>query len=105
MDGCGEWGAFGRVVLPLARGPIVAAGLVIFLGIRGEFSLSSVMIQSLARMTIQAALAGLAGSGLNAGNVGMEFSAVAVTTLVAVAIYLLTQRHIFSAVTASWGEA
>ena len=105
LDGCGEWGAFRRVVLPLARGPILAAGLLIFLGIWGEFPLSSVMIQSPARMTIQPALASLAGSGLNPGNVGIEFSALALTTLVPVGIYLLTQRHIFSAVTGSWGEA
>lgn len=104
LDGCSDWGAFRRVVLPLARGPILAGGLLIFLGIWGEFPLSSVMMQAPSRMTIQPALASLAGSGLNPGDVGIEFSALALTTLVPVLIYLAAQRHIFSAVTGSWGE-
>ena len=107
MDGCHEWQAFRRVVLPLARGPLVAGGLLIWLGIWGEFPLASILISTPNLMTIQPALASLADSGesLGTGGITPELSALALTTLVPVVVFLVSQRHIFRAISGSWGES
>lgn len=106
LDGCSEIRAFWHIVLPLARGALVAGGLLVWIGIWGEFPLATVMLQSPARMTIQPALASLAASGISgaSSSISAELSALALTTVVPVIVYLVSQRWIFAAVAGSWGE-
>lgn len=106
LDGCSEVQAFRRIILPLARGALVAGGLLVWIGIWGEFPLATVMLQSPARMTIQPALASLAASGISgaSSSISPELSALALTTLLPVVVYLVSQRWVFAAVAGSWGE-
>lgn len=106
LDGCSEVQAFRRIILPLARGALVAGGLLVWIGIWGEFPLATVMLQSPSRMTIQPALASLAASGISgaSSSISPELSALALTTLLPVVVYLVSQRWVFAAVAGSWGE-
>lgn len=106
IDGCSEVQAFARIVLPLAKGALIACGLLVWLGVWGEFPLASVLVSHPGVMTIQPALASLASSGAIAGSASIipALSALFLTTAVPVAVYLVSQRSIFRAVSGGWGE-
>lgn len=106
VEGCTEVGAFRRVVLPLAVAPVTSAALLIFIGLWGEFPMAVVMIQNQQLMTIQPALTTLAGVGPGGtGSLSLELSALAVTNVVPIGVFLLVRRRIFDAIVGRLGSS
>jgi multiple sugar transport system permease protein len=98
IDGCTRVGALVRVVLPLARPGIIAAGLLCFLAAWDEFFYALIFTSSSASKTIPVALSEFVG------RYSLDFGLMAAGGLIAAAppvlIALVLQRYITSGLAA-----
>jgi len=103
IDGCGEWAAFRRVLLPLARPGLVTVAIFQFIGVWKEyffaFMLVSGDVDGGAR-TLPLGLANLSIAAQYRTDHGMLFAGLVLVTLPILAIYLLLQRQIVKGVAA-----
>jgi multiple sugar transport system permease protein len=91
IDGAGEWRIFRSVVLPLCRPILVTLALFSFLGSWNDFMWPLIVLSDNARYTLPVALANLLGE--HAQDTELMMAGAVVTTLPAVAVFLLLQRH------------
>ncbi len=101
LDGCTEWYAFWRVVVPLSVGPMITVGILTFGSVWNEFLFAVSLIQDPSKMTVQPALAALSAGATGQLTFGwaQQFSALAITTVIPLILFLLFQNRIFRAVT------
>ena len=97
IDGCGEFAAFRRVLLPLAKPGLVTVAIFQFIGVWKEyffaFMLTSGDPEGAAR-TLPLGLANLSITAQYRTDYGMLFAGIVLVTLPILAIYLFLQRHI-----------
>ncbi|MEO6874995.1 MAG: carbohydrate ABC transporter permease [Opitutaceae bacterium] len=103
IDGCGEFSAFWRVLLPLARPGLVTVAIFQFIGVWKEyffvFMLTGGDVGHGAR-TLPLGLANLSITAQYHTDYGMLFAGLVLVTLPILALYLLLQRHIVKGVAA-----
>lgn len=103
IDGCGELGAFWRVLLPLARPGLVTVAIFQFIGIWKEyffaFMLTSGDVTGGAR-TLPLGLANLSITAQYRGTYGSLFAGIVLVTLPILLVYLLLQKQIVKGVVA-----
>lgn len=103
IDGCGEFAAFWRVLLPLARPGLVTVAIFQFIGVWKEyffaFMLTGGDTANHAR-TLPMGLANLSITAQYRTDYGMLFAGLVLVTLPILALYLLLQRHIVKGVSA-----
>jgi len=103
IDGCGEWAAFHRVLLPLARPGLITVAIFQFIGVWKEyffaFMLTSGDVGGGVR-TLPLGLANLAITAQYNSNYGSLFAGIVLVTLPILIVYTLLQRHIVKGVTA-----
>ncbi len=103
IDGCGEFAAFWRVLLPLAKPGLVTVAIFQFIGVWKEyffaFMLTSGDVTGSAR-TLPLGLANLAITAQYRTNYGMLFAGLVLVTLPILVVYLLLQRQIVKGVAA-----
>ncbi len=103
IDGCGEFTAFWRVLLPLARPGLVTVAIFQFIGVWKEyffaFMLLSGDIDGGAR-TLPLGLANLSITAQYRSDYGMLFAGIVLVTIPILVIYLLLQRQIVKGVAA-----
>lgn len=103
IDGCGEFSAFWRVLLPLARPGLVTVAIFQFIGVWKEyfyaFMLLSGDVNGGAR-TLPLGLANLSISAQYRSDYGMLFAGIVLVTIPILGIYLLLQRQIVKGVAA-----
>lgn len=103
VDGAGEWAAFRRVMLPLARPGLVTVAIFQFIGIWKEYFFAFMFTSGAggeAVRTLPLGLANLAIASQYRTDYGMLFAGLTIVTLPLLAVYLLLQRHIVKGVTA-----
>jgi multiple sugar transport system permease protein len=91
IDGAGEWRIFRSVVLPLCRPILVTLALFSFLGSWNDFLWPLIVLSDGDRYTLPVALANLLGE--HAQDTELMMAGAVVTTLPAVFVFLLLQRH------------
>lgn len=103
IDGCGEFAAFWRVLLPLAKPGLVTVAIFQFIGVWKEyffaFMLTSGDVTGAAR-TLPLGLANLAITAQYRTNYGMLFAGLVLVTIPILVVYLLLQRQIVKGVAA-----
>jgi len=103
IDGCGEFTAFWRVLLPLARPGLVTVAIFQFIGVWKEyffaFMLTGGDVANRAR-TLPLGLANLSITSQFRSDYGMLFAGLVLVTLPILILYLLLQRHIVKGVSA-----
>lgn len=103
IDGCGEWAAFRRVMLPLARPGLVTVAIFQFIGVWKEyffaFMLTSGDVEGGAR-TLPLGLANLAITAQYRSDYGSLFAGIVLIALPLLVVFILLQRHIVKGVTA-----
>lgn len=103
IDGCGEFAAFWRVLLPLARPGLVTVAIFQFIGVWKEyffaFMLASGDVDGGAR-TLPLGLANLSITAQYRSDYGMLFAGIVLVTLPILVVYLLLQRQIVKGVAA-----
>ena len=103
IDGCGEFAAFWRVLLPLARPGLVTVAIFQFIGVWKEyffaFMLTSGDLDGRAH-TLPLGLANLSISAQYHSTYGRLFAGLVLVTLPILAVYLLLQRRIVQGIAA-----
>jgi ABC-type glycerol-3-phosphate transport system permease component len=103
IDGCTEFSAFWRVMLPLARPGLVTVAIFQFIGVWKEyffaFMLTGGDAEGRAR-TLPLGLANLAITSQFRTDYGMLFAGLVLVTLPILGIYILLQRQIVKGVAA-----
>jgi ABC-type glycerol-3-phosphate transport system permease component len=103
IDGCSEFAAFWRVLLPLARPGLVTVAIFQFIGVWKEyfhaFMLLGGDVDGGAR-TLPLGLANLAITAQYRSDYGMLFAGIVLVTLPILIIYLLLQRQIVKGIAA-----
>ena len=99
MDGCGEWGAFWHVVLPVTRASISAAALLVTILTWNEFFIAFIVTSS--NITFPVQVAGFLANGMNPEYGHMAAAGVLLslpTVLLAVVFHraLLSGIHAFA---------
>ena len=103
VDGCGEFAAFWKVLLPLARPGLVTVAIFQFIGIWKEyfyaFMLVSGDVVGSAR-TLPLGLANLSIAAEYRSEYGMLFAGIILVTLPILVVYALLQRQIVRGIAA-----
>jgi len=103
IDGCGEFAAFWRVLLPLARPGLVTVAIFQFIGVWKEYFFAFMLVggdlDGSAR-TLPLGLANLSITAQYRTDYGMLFAGLVLVTLPILLIYLLLQRQIVKGIAA-----
>jgi N-acetylglucosamine transport system permease protein len=94
LDGCGHWGTFLRIMLPVARPGLVSVGIFVVLGQWNQYLLPLVLQSSPDEYVLTQGLANLAVSQGYAGDWGALFAGLTISILPVLAVYLSFQRQI-----------
>lgn len=92
IDGCGEFGIFNRIVLPLCRAGIMTISIMNFVSLWNDFINPLTYITNKKMYTLPVAIAMLKSQDFF--DLGANYVAVAISTLVIVVIYLLFNAQI-----------
>jgi ABC-type glycerol-3-phosphate transport system permease component len=96
IDGCGTWGVFYRVLLPLLRPPIMLIVVFTFLWTWNDYLKPLIYLTDYNRLTIQIGLAFFRGQFSVEWHLLM--AATLVTMLPCLAIYFAAQRHLIGGI-------
>lgn len=103
IDGCGEFSAFWRVQLPLARPGLVTVAIFQFIGVWKEYFYAFMLlggdVDGNAR-TLPLGLANLSITAQYRSSYGMLFAGIVLVTVPILILYLLLQRQIVKGVAA-----
>ena len=98
IDGCGTWGIFWRVALPLVKPALATVIIFNFLTMWNEFAFALTLISEPALRTLPLALWEFRGDEQSL-NLAQTCAALAVTVLPVLILYALAQRHIIRGLT------
>ena len=97
MDGCGEWGVFQRVILPLAKPGMGVLAIFTFMGVWNEFLWPLIVINRSAMMTLQIGLNSLQNQYYT--DYGLLMAGAAVSALPMIAFFLVFQPYFVRSIT------
>lgn len=103
IDGCGEFAAFWRVLLPLARPGLVTVAIFQFIGVWKEYFFAFMLTGGDVdggAWTLPMGLANLSITAQYRGSYGSLFAGIVLVTLPILIVYLLLQRQIVKGVVA-----
>ena len=101
MDGCGYTRTLIKVVLPIGRPGIVAAGIFAFMTAYGEFIFATILTRTIASRTQTAVLASLA-SGISVSH-GMVSAASVLSIIPPALIAIIFRKQIIDGLTSKLG--
>jgi N-acetylglucosamine transport system permease protein len=94
IDGAGEWRAFFRIMLPMARPGIAAVAIFNFLGLWNQFLLPVALNTDQSRYVLTQGLASFASQAGYAVDFGALFAAVVITVVPVLIVYVIFQRRL-----------
>jgi ABC-type glycerol-3-phosphate transport system permease component len=103
VDGCGEFSAFWRVLLPLARPGLVTVAIFQFIGIWKEYFYAFMLVSGDAAGSARTLPLGLANLSIAAEyrtEYGMLFAGIILVTLPILLVYMVLQRQIVRGIAA-----
>lgn len=98
VDGCGEWGIFWHIALPLSRPMIAAWCLIAFMGTWNSFLWPQIILQSRDLFTLPIGINQLTGQYQD--DQGALMAGTLLAILPVVALFLLLQREFIAGLTA-----
>ena len=103
VDGCGEFAAFWRVLLPLARPGLVTVAIFQFIGVWREYFYAFMLVSGDtvgAARTVPQGLANLSIAAEYRTEYGMLFAGIILVTLPILLVYVVLQRQIVRGIAA-----
>lgn len=100
IDGCSQFTVFWRIMLPLAKPGLIAAGIFNFFGIWNEYPLALVIINSSDLRTLPLGIANLVMQQQYQTDWGALFASLVIVMIPSLFIYLFFQRQITEGLTA-----
>jgi ABC-type glycerol-3-phosphate transport system permease component len=101
IDGCGEWAAFWRVLLPLAKPGLITVAIFQFIGVWKEYFYAFMLLSGDAAggaRTLPLGLANLSVTAQFRSDYGMMFAGIVIVTIPILAVYVALQRRIVQGV-------
>jgi len=101
-DGCSQWGAFWRVMLPLARPGLITVGVFSFLGTWNEFFMAFMFLSGEGSESLRTLPLGLANITIVSqyrSDWGMAFAGLVLMMLPTMGVYIILQKHITKGIT------
>lgn len=98
MDGCSLYRLFFRIVMPIAKSPIVTVAVVTFIGVWNDLLLPQIFLTDSSKMTLPVGLTEFQGQ--YATNYVVEIAAVIITIIPSVIVYIWLHRHIMEGMVA-----
>jgi len=98
MDGCGAWGVFRHVGLPLVRPALATVVIFNLLTMWNEFAFALTLLGP--PPTLPLAITEFQAQGENASELALSCAALAVSVLPLLAVYFAAQKHIIRGLTA-----
>ncbi len=92
IDGCGVWGIFFRVIVPLMKPALATMGIYTFLQCWNEFMFASIFINDSAHKTLPVGISEL--QGRTTTDWGIVGAGLAIATLPMLIIYVFLSRRI-----------
>ena len=92
LDGCGVWGIFFRVIVPLMMPAVATVGIYTFLQCWNELMFATIFNSSEAFKTLPVGIQGLSGQYLR--DWGATGAALAIATIPTLVVYILLSRQI-----------
>ena len=92
IDGCGLWGTFFRVIVPLMKPALATVGIYTFLQCWNEFLFANVFLTSEEKYTLPCAVYSLKGKDMV--NYGLLGAGLALATFPMLIIYVLLSKRI-----------
>ena len=100
IDGCSQFAVFWRIMMPLAKPGLVAAGIFNFFGIWNEYPLALVIIAKSELRTLPLGIANLLMVQHYETNWGALFAGLVMVLVPTLVVYLIFQRQITEGLTA-----
>jgi ABC-type glycerol-3-phosphate transport system permease component len=103
IDGCGEFSAFWRVLLPLARPGLVTVAIFQFIGVWKEYFYAFMLVNgdtAGSARTLPLGLANLSIAAEYRSEYGMLFAGIVLVTLPILIVYVALQRQIVRGIAA-----
>ena len=94
IDGAGEWRAFFRIMLPMARPGIAAVAIFNFLGLWNQFLLPVALNSDQSKYVLTQGMASFASQAGYAVDFGALFAAVVITVVPVLIVYVIFQRRL-----------
>ena len=94
IDGAGEWRAFFRIMLPMARPGMAAVAIFNFLGLWNQFLLPVALNTDPSRYVLTQGMANFASQAGYAVDFGALFAAVVITVVPVLIVYVIFQRRL-----------
>ncbi len=100
IDGCSQFTVFWRIMLPLAKPGLIAAGIFNFFGIWNEYPLALVIISKTELRTLPLGIANLVMQQQYETDWGALFASLVIVMIPTLLVYLFFQRQITEGLTA-----
>lgn len=100
IDGCTRWGAFRRVILPLAAPGLFTTAILVFFATWNEFMIAFTMISKQAMQTATVRVAQFGGASDFDTPFGTQMAAGVIVTIPLVVLVLVFQKRIVAGLTA-----
>ncbi len=99
LDGASHVQIFFRIILPLVRPILAVCGLLVFVGVIGEFLMASIFLRDESNKTLATGLYGLIDAD-RSNNLGVFAAGSIMTAIPVVLLFLYLQRFIVGGITA-----
>jgi arabinogalactan oligomer/maltooligosaccharide transport system permease protein len=99
LDGASHVQIFFRIILPLVRPILAVCGLLVFVGVIGEFLMASIFLRDEGNKTLATGLYGLIDSD-RSNNLGVFAAGSIMTAIPVVLLFLYLQKFIVGGITA-----
>lgn len=99
LDGASHVQIFFRIILPLVRPILAVCGLLVFVGVIGEFLMASIFLRDTSNKTLATGLYGLIDAD-RSNNLGVFAAGSIMTAIPVVLLFLYLQKFIIGGITA-----
>lgn len=99
IDGCSEFGAFRRVMLPLAKPGVITAAIFNCIGLWNEYLFALVFVNTPEKKTLPLGLASLSLQAQYKTDFGLLFAGLVIILIPTLITYALLQRQLTSGIT------
>lgn len=94
LDGCGEWGTFFRIMLPMARPGLATVAILNFVGLWNQFLLPAALNSDESNYVLTQGMQKFASQAGYSVDFGALFAAVVITIVPVLIVYLIFQRQL-----------
>lgn len=98
IDGCGEFGTFNKIVLPIMRPAIAVQAIFTFVGSWNNYFVPALVISTKKKQTLPIMIATLRGADFMTQDMGKVYMMIAVAIVPIIVIYLLLSKYIVDGV-------